>query len=143
MLSSIMKPILNQLAAAIGAISLVAITIIDLKTDTINILQLINAQNVLSILVVVVVVGGGKWFSRDFWPWLRGYLDAKREADHTIKLKEIAVAAEAEMRWQTVVERMTHSYATFQNTLGKIEATNNQILEWMIELRKPNAPTTS
>lgn len=135
----VLKPILQQLATALGAISLVALTIIDLKTDTINVLQLINAQNVLSVLVVIVVVGGGKFFSKDVWPWIRTHLDAKQKSEYEIKLKELAVSAEAEMRWQAVVERMTHSYATFQNTLGKIEATNNQILEWMIELRKPDA----
>lgn len=138
-----LKPIVHQLATALGAISLVAITIIDLKTDTINVLQLINAQNVLSVLVVVVVVGGGKWFVKDVWPWICDFLEAKQKSEHEIKLKELAVSAEAEMRWQAVVERMTHSYATFQNTLGKVEATNHQILEWMSELRKADAQTTA
>lgn len=138
----VLKPIIHQLPTALGAISLITLTIIDLKTDTINILQLINAQNVLSVLVVVVVVGGGKWFVKDVWPWICNYLEAKQKSEHEIKLKELAVSAESEMRWQAVVEKMTHSYATFQNTLGKVEATNNQILEWMTELRKPDALAT-
>jgi hypothetical protein len=50
---------------------------------------LLDPEHILSFLVVLIVIGIGKWFSRSAWPWITKFLDQRRQDAHDLDLRQV------------------------------------------------------
>lgn len=90
--------------------------------------NIINAQNVLSILVFLVVIGVGRWFNNKGWPWVSEFMEKRQDRDYEIR----KLAQEQEMELRQGLQALTRE--TLQS-IGNVSYALGEITQLMRELK--------
>jgi len=63
---------------------------------------MMNAQNVLSLLVFIFFIGFGRWFDTKGWPWFSEFMETRQKQDFDLREKrqkqEFAIREEQQKR---------------------------------------------
>lgn len=75
------------------------------------ILQMLDTERMASAILVVLVVGGGWFAARQFWPWFTRRVDKTLDSWLELKREELRIEAERNDRyanaWQSNNERLS------------------------------------
>lgn len=108
-----------------------------MQQDPLSVFDLITGENVFMVLGVLIILGAGRWFHNEGWPWFTRYKERQAELEHEQRLKQFDIEAESDKRWQDVTGRMTLTFADLKEELGAFRAVQQQYassVELLIEL---------
>jgi hypothetical protein len=142
MFQSVAIPVL--LVSVMVASSFVAVRLAAQQDFYTALLTLLDPEHILSFLVVLVVWGAGRWFSRSGWPWIQAHLDRRQELEHKLRLEEMVLDREAQVRLEELNRQMLDAFGSFREEVGGFRAVQEQVaaillsrgaLNWLQEMR--------
>jgi hypothetical protein len=85
----------------------------------------LKTDAILSLLLVVIVVGFGFWFSRSGWPFIQEYVTQRQKMDHELQLNRVMAEAASDERWQDVTMQMATNFASLREEIGSFRESVN------------------
>ena len=99
--------------------------------------ELLNTEHILSYLLVLLMVGGGRWFVRQGWSDLLSYLHKREETrlssvqvERERNLEEVRLSAESRLAMAKQFENLSRA---FFELAGEVKQ-NNVIQQTMVNL---------
>lgn len=68
--------------------------------------SLLRTETVLTFMLFVGFVGFGVFIERRLWPWFVTYMDTAQEHAQEVKMRQIDLLEQGEIRWRRTAEKI-------------------------------------
>ena len=96
---------------------------------------LLDSEHIASAILVFLIVAGGWFLAREFWPWLRNRIDTSWDSWIALKRKQLELDSERDNRfaeaWQDNNTRLMEMHMTIQTLVEGQKALIGTLLSFV------------